>query len=196
VNKYDLKGNLLFSFGDRGLRKGTMKEPVDITVDTLGYVYVLDRERYRVLKFNKNGDFVLEWGDKGRRNRDFTLPVSLVYSDELTGRVYVVDTGKRELMQFQRDGNYRNSITIPSQVFTDGSEMVKLESDASNNLFVLDTGMGKLVKFGSQRISVFSLRSEDIALDKAIGLAIDPDDNIYVSDLKKNRVYRFPLEAD
>jgi len=196
VQMFDPDGNFILSLEVSRIGKGSLKDPVDLTVDTLGYIYILDRERKKVLKFHKGGSFVSEWGSTGRRDKDLVDPVSLAYSDFLTGFILVLDVGKGALVQYHRDGDFRSVIDLPPEMLASASSLLKVESDKDGNLFVLDAGLGKLIRLEKRQISIFSLRSEEVKLLDARGIGIDPDGRIYITDISRNRVYRFPLELN
>ncbi|MDF1526271.1 MAG: NHL repeat-containing protein [bacterium] len=196
VKRYDLKGEFLNSFGESGTRKGTLDKPVDLTVDSLGYVYVLDRARCKVLKFHRKGAFVEEWGKRGRGDKDFDDPISITFSDELTGIIYVLDMGKKALLKFQRDGDFREIIPIPPRILENGTNLLKLEASKDNNLFILDAGLGRLVRMEPRSFNVYLLASDSMQMSQPRGLAVDENNNIYISDIKRNRVYRLPMEVN
>jgi DNA-binding beta-propeller fold protein YncE len=196
IRKYDLEGDFLLSFGGSGLGKGNLDEPVDLTVDSLGYIYVLDRARGKVLKYHKKGTFVDEWGKKGRGDKNFDDPISIAYSDELTGIIYVLDVGRKALLTFQRDGDFRDIIPIPLGILDKGSNLLKLESGRDNNLFILDAGLGKLILVEPRSFNVYLLASDQLQLRQPRGLAVDEHGNVYISDIKRNRVFRFPMEVN
>lgn len=196
VHKFELDGSSLLSFGEEGRRKGQLEGPVDVTIDALDYIYVLDRERQKVLKFHKSGSFVDEWGGKGRQDERLQDPVSIAYSDELTGYVYVLDAGKMALLKYKRDGDLDEIIKLPPDLVDDGMKPVKVEINGENEIFVLDGLHGKLIKLYGYEMNVFQLTSEDLMIDQMAGLAIDDENNIYISDLKMNRFLRFLLELN
>ena len=169
IKRYDLKGDFLNSFGESGTRKGTLDKPVDLTVDSLGYVYVLDRARCKVLKFHRKGTFVEEWGKRGRGDKDFDDPISIAYSDELTGIIYVLDMGKKALLKFQRDGDFREIIPIPPGILENGANLLKLEASKDNNLFILDAGLGRLVRMEPGSFNVYLLASDPMQLSQPRG---------------------------
>jgi DNA-binding beta-propeller fold protein YncE len=196
IRKYDLEGDFLLSFGESGIGKGKLDEPVDLTVDSLGYIYVLDRARGKILKFHRKGTFVDEWGKKGRGDKNLDDPISIAYSDELTGIIYVLDMGRKALLAFQRDGDFRDIIPIPGGVLEEGSNLLKLESGKDNNLFILDAGLGKLTVVKPRSFNVYLLASDQLQLSQPRGLAVDEHGNVYISDIKRNRVFRFPMEVN
>jgi DNA-binding beta-propeller fold protein YncE len=196
VHKYDLDGNFILSFGAEGIRKGMFKEPVDVTIDGLDYTYVLDRDRKVVLKFHKSGAFIEEWGNKGRKEDRLEDPVSIAYSDELKGYIYVLDAAKGALVKYDRDGDLEENINLPETLLEEGMKPIKVKVNSENEVFVLDGLNGKLVKLNRHGIKVFQLISNDLVIDQPAGFAIDKEDRFYVSDLKKNRFFRFSLEMD
>ena len=196
IHKFELDGSYLLSFGEEGTRKGRLKSPVDVTVDTLDYIYVLDRDRDVVLKFHRSGTFVQEWGDKGKLEERLQDPVSIAYSDELTGYVYVLDAGKMALFKYQRDGELKEMINLVPDILEEGMKPLKVEVNEENEVFVLDGLHGKLIKLNTREITVFQLTGDDLAIEEPAGLTIDENNNVYVSDLKKNRFMRFLLELN
>jgi DNA-binding beta-propeller fold protein YncE len=196
VKKFDMEGNFMLAFGEEGTRKGLFREPVDLTVDNFGYIYIVDREHRTVKKFHREGSFIKEWGRRGRPEELLEEPISVAFSDELTGYIYVLDVGKQALIKFDRDGDYDKTIPLPESLIREGFRPVRVAVDPENNVFVLDAGLGKLISLQRYGITVFQLRQENVPLEQPSGLTIDEDGQIYVSDLKKNRVYRFPLELN
>ena len=196
VNKYDEEGNHQLSFGEEGSRKGMFDEPVDLTVDSQDYIYVVDQGLSKVLKFHRSGEFIDEWGGRGRPEERLMEPISVAFSNELTGVINVLDAGKKAVVRFRRDGRFIDEIKYPSSLLEEGGKPAKIEIGEDNELFVLDAYGGKLVKFDGYGIVVFQLRSEDVALEQAAGFAVDEESRILVTDLRKNRIYRFSIEMD
>lgn len=196
AHKFDLKGTHLLSFGKEGTRKGMFEETVDVTIDGLDYIYVLDRTRRMVIKFHKNGTFITEWGDRGRPDERLENPISLAYSDELTGYIYVLDSGKGALLKYDRDGDLDEIIELPEALLKEGLKPRKIEVSGKEQVFILDGLRGKLIRLNADETNVFQLTSDDMVIGEPSGLAIDGNDRVYVTDLKKNRLLRFPLELD
>ena len=196
IHKFELDGTFLLSFGQEGSRKGMLKEPVDVTIDALDYIYILDRDRDMVLKFHKSGSFIDEWGAKGRPVQRLEDPVSIAYSDELTGYIYVLDAGKMALLKYQPDGDFKEVINLVPDVLERGIKPLKVEMNKENEVFILDGLNGKLIKFYADQINILQLSSDRLSIDEPSGMTIDEENNIYVSDLRKNRILRFQLELN
>ena len=196
VQVFSPDGSFLLSFAGKRIGKGSMDEPADLTIDSQNYIYVVDRGRDRILKFHRSGAFVDEWGSTGRREKDLADPVSVAFSEKLTGFIYVLDAGKGALFVYHRDGDYRETIFLGPELLSPVSDLVRVETDREEGLFILDASLGKLIKFEERSVGLFSLRSETVSLEKPAGLSFDPERGIYVSDLSRNRLFRFPFELD
>jgi DNA-binding beta-propeller fold protein YncE len=69
-----------------------------IQVARNGGVFVSDPEGYRILEFNKQGDFIRYWGDYGNTPDTFILPTGM--SVDLDGGLWVADTGNHRILYF------------------------------------------------------------------------------------------------
>jgi DNA-binding beta-propeller fold protein YncE len=63
VHRFAADGSLIRTWGGRGSGPGSFTTPHAVAIDRRGRVLVADRENNRVQVFNRDGDFVAEWGD-------------------------------------------------------------------------------------------------------------------------------------
>jgi len=90
---------------------GEFRQPTDVTWDAEGNIFVSDGYvNSRVAKFDKNGDWVKQWGGPGKANGEFNTPHSIAADAE--GRIYVADRGNRRIQVFDHDGKFLRAITI------------------------------------------------------------------------------------
>src|SRR4029077_14292010 len=68
----------------------------------------------RVAKFNKDGDWVKSWGEKGSKDGEFDTPHSI--ASDAKGNVYVADRGNRRVQVFSPDGAFQRSISVVGAV--------------------------------------------------------------------------------
>ncbi len=94
---------------DSGDWQATLSWPIDgwfgqslqnkpyLDVSSNGQVCVTDPEGYRVLCFDRDGEFLVGWGDIGSGAGQFDIPVGLAFDGE---ELWVVDHGNARLMEF------------------------------------------------------------------------------------------------
>jgi sugar lactone lactonase YvrE len=191
IQGYSLRGELLGTFGKQGLREGLLDDPVDLTVDLQGMVYVLDRGRQRILQFTAEGVFRREFGG-GLRDRPAD-PVSLGFADVTIGQIVLLDAGSRSLGTYERDGTFRDWEAIPPDVLGNG-RLTRIRVDRANGLFLLDGKEGMLIKSQKGSFPIFSLQTGETRLMEPSGFAMDGKGRVYVADRRKNRVVRFLWE--
>ena len=78
----------------------------------------------RIVKFSSEGEYMLEWGTRGKGPGEFGLPHNLVV--DAGGRVYVTDRDNQRIQVFDADGTFRTEWTetgaVSSLFLTAGSE--------------------------------------------------------------------------
>jgi tripartite motif-containing protein 71 len=62
IEKYTNTGKFIRKWGSTGTGKGQFDNPMDIAVDSNGYVFVADTGMDRIQKFSNTGKFIREWG--------------------------------------------------------------------------------------------------------------------------------------
>jgi NHL repeat len=63
VHKYSKDGRWLLSWGEFGTDPGQFNVVHNITCDDDGFVYIADRENYRIQVFDTDGKFVMQWNN-------------------------------------------------------------------------------------------------------------------------------------
>jgi hypothetical protein len=90
---------------------GYFRQPTDVTWDTQGDIFVSDGYiNARVAKYDKNGDWVKSWGQKGTKDGEFDTPHSL--ASDARGNIYVADRGNRRIQVFDPDGTFLRSMSV------------------------------------------------------------------------------------
>jgi len=72
--------------------------PEDLTLDEFGNIYVVDKGEDKVLKFDRNGKFILSFGRFGSGYKEFKDPSGISYYGRT---LYVADTGNNRILRFQ-----------------------------------------------------------------------------------------------
>ena len=92
-------------------RDGQFRQPTDVTWDTQDNIFISDGYiNSRVAKYDKNGDWVKQWGDRGREQGQFNTPHSI--AADAKGNIYVADRGNRRIQVFDPEGTVVREIKI------------------------------------------------------------------------------------
>ena len=94
---------------------GQLRSPWGIAVDSHGDVYVSDTGNHRIQKFDREGNYITQWGGFGNGDGQFNFPYGI--GVDAKSSVFVVDSGNTRVQQF-----------MPSD---EGSERLQEEAEAS-----------------------------------------------------------------
>jgi DNA-binding beta-propeller fold protein YncE len=97
---------------------GQLRSPWGIAVDGAGDVYVTDTGNHRVEKFDREGNFISQWGGFGNGDGQFNFPYGITVDTK--GSVFIVDSGNTRVQQF-----------MPAD---EGSERLQEEAEAAADL--------------------------------------------------------------
>ena len=90
---------------------GLFRQPTDVAWDSAGNIYISDGYvNSRVAKYDKNGDWVKSWGEKGTKPGEFDTPHSI--AADARGNIYVADRGNRRIQVFDPEGKYLREIKV------------------------------------------------------------------------------------
>jgi sugar lactone lactonase YvrE len=90
---------------------GRFRQPTDVTWGPDGTIYISDGYvNSRVAKFNKNGDWIKSWGERGKGPGEFNLVHSI--AADAKGNIYAADRNNRRIQVFDGDGNFQREIKI------------------------------------------------------------------------------------
>jgi DNA-binding beta-propeller fold protein YncE len=90
---------------------GLFRQPTDVAWDSNGNVYITDGYvNSRVAKFDRNGDWVKSWGEKGTGPGQFRLPHAIAI--DRNNNIYVGDRTNRRIQVFDAEGKFLRMFTI------------------------------------------------------------------------------------
>ncbi|HLW83263.1 MAG TPA: peptidyl-alpha-hydroxyglycine alpha-amidating lyase family protein [Candidatus Acidoferrales bacterium] len=90
---------------------GMFRQVTDVAWDAQGNIYISDGYiNSRVAKVDKNGNWLMFWGEPGTGPGKFNTPHSIAV--DARGEVYVADRGNRRIQVFDGDGKFLRQITI------------------------------------------------------------------------------------
>jgi DNA-binding beta-propeller fold protein YncE len=77
---------------------GQFRSPWGVVVDGRGDVYITDTGNHRVQKFDREGNFITQWGGFGNQDGQFNFPYGIAVDGR--GSVFVVDSANSRVQQF------------------------------------------------------------------------------------------------
>jgi len=108
VMKFTRDGKLLFTLGVKGKAatdNKTFNRPTDIAFAKNGDFYISDGYgNSRVVKFSKEGKYLLDWGKRGTGPGEFNTPHSVAVDSK--GTVYVSDRENNRIQIFDPNGKF------------------------------------------------------------------------------------------
>jgi DNA-binding beta-propeller fold protein YncE len=108
VYKTNMQGNVLLQLGTKGMPGSDTQHfnlPTDVGFAPNGDFYISDGYGgARVVKFSKDGKFLLEFGKRGNGPGEFALPHNVVVDAQ--GRVYVSDRENQRVEVFDAVGKF------------------------------------------------------------------------------------------
>ena len=90
---------------------GQFRQPTGVAWDKAGDLFISDGYiNSRVAKYDKDGHWIKQWGDRGTKEGEFNTPHTIVNDAE--GNIYVGDRGNRRIQVFDPDGKFLRVIHI------------------------------------------------------------------------------------
>jgi len=99
---FDLEGNLVGSFGERGYEEGKFNRPTGVAVDGDNRVFVADHRNARIEVFDAEGTFLYAFGTRGAQYTNFEAPKGLAFDSE--GNLWITDFRKGLLFTYSPEG--------------------------------------------------------------------------------------------
>ncbi|KAF5427878.1 DNA-binding beta-propeller fold protein YncE, partial [Candidatus Methanophagaceae archaeon] len=78
--------------------------PYGIAVSPDDFVYVTAKDDHCVLKFDRNGTYITEWGSEGVADGQFKNPAGIAV--DIVGTVFVADAGNNRIQKFNSSGKF------------------------------------------------------------------------------------------
>jgi hypothetical protein len=148
----------------------------------------------RVAKFDKNGKFLLDWGQKGTPPNDkrpgYMNNVHGLAVDPQTRRVYVNDRANHRIQVFDENGKYLSDFTMGS----DPSDIHLIYIGADRTLWAFDRGTSKMLKYDLDGHFLYSFGTwGDFpgGFWGVHGFSVDQEGNFYVAEVDNGRVQKY-----
>jgi len=154
VLKISPEGRILMVLGQKdypGSDQSHFNGPDDVAFGKSGEIYVADGEgNSRIVKFDRDGHFLKEWGRKGSGKGEFRLPHTIVTDSQ--GLVYVGDRENGRIQVFDADGNFRTEWTDvghPYGLFVAPDQNIYVADAEASRVSEVDAKGKILLSFGT-----------------------------------------------
>ena len=167
-------------------------EPNDVAFGPAGEIYVVQghgRGDPKVVKFDKDGNFIKAWGKKGTGPGEFDIAHSVVVDDK--GLVYVADRNNQRIQVFDPDGTFIRESKHPGTP-------CGLLIGPDQNIWLAHGHAGQLIKLdpGGKVLGVTGRQGKGLGqFGEAHFLALAANGDIYVADTLNWRVQKFVPKA-
>ena len=148
----------------------------------------------RVAKFDKNGKFLLDWGQKGTPPNDnrpgYFNNVHGIAVDPQTRHIFVNDRGNHRIQVFDENGKYLYEWS-PGE---DPSDIHLIYIGADRTLWAFDRGTSKMLKYDLQGHLLYTWGTwGDFpgGFWGVHGFSVDQEGNFYVAEVDNGRVQKF-----
>ena len=147
----------------------------------------------RVAKFDKNGKFLLSFGEKGNppteKRPGYFNVVHGIAADPVTRHVYVCDRGNKRIQVFDENGKFLDQWPLDPY-----SSVNFLYISADRHLWAADDRNSKIVEYDLQGHYLYgwgTLSDNPGGLFNTHGMSVDQDGNFYVAEVGNGRAQKF-----
>jgi 6-bladed beta-propeller len=211
VLKLSPTGKILMMLGKEGVAgdgPDTFDRPTGVAIAPNGDIFVSDghspnaHNAARIVKFNKDGQFIKSWGHMGPEPGNFNEPHDIFIGGS-QNRVYVADRKNKRIQVFDQDGNFIAAWTQfgePSSVFVGKDDTLY----AGVSFPDPDAKKGEIrgIMIGSAKDgSLKAFIPDPVDLDTVVrgtsasGIAADDKGTIYAADVGAHNLRKYVLEG-
>ena len=165
--------------------------PVSITVDRKDNVYVLDKNKCKVIVFDKKETLVSQFGECGDKDGQFLSPEDVTV--DASGNVLVADSKRLSgtLQVFTSDGKFKYSFGKIGLHETEFTQPAAVSVDRYGKIFVADSSQHRIKVFlpgGSFLFQFGAGVSTDISFFAPVDIALNDAGRAYVLEKGANQL--------
>ena len=175
---------------------GQLMSPVQMIADSDENLYVTDDGCHRISIWDRDGEFVANWGEHGSEDGQLDSPSGIAFDS--AQNIYVADTRNHRVQKFTKDGVFVLNWGSPGVGDGEFNMPWGVAVDDENDVYVADWRNDRIQRFTAEGDFVFKFGESgegDGQLSRPAGIAVDRDGDIYVCDWGNNRVQLFAPEG-
>ena len=204
VIKFSPTGQLLMTLGapgKAGVGRNSFNAPADVVVTDNGDIFVADghgnNTNNRVVKFSKDGTYIMEWGKTGYGPGEFRTLHAIAMDND--GRILVGDRSNNRIQIFDQEGEFITQWTQfgrPSGIFVDDNDRIYVADSESDD--VQNPGWEMGIRIGDVKtgwVDEFILYQwgdpRSTAGNGAEFVAVDRDGNMYGGEPSPRKLQKY-----
>jgi sugar lactone lactonase YvrE len=202
VIKFSPDGKELMRLGKAGVGgdgPDVFNQPDGVVVAANGDIFVADghtagKGNARIVKFSKDGKFIMQWGEHGSGEGQFEVPHGIAIDSQ--GRIFVADRNNQRVQIFDQDGKFIaawKQFGEPSGLFIDAHDNLYVtdsqsQSNQVKNAGSYNPGFDQGIRIGSAKdgkvVAFIPIpHPPDVATNAPEGVAADSKGNVYIADV-------------
>jgi sugar lactone lactonase YvrE len=207
VFKFSPDGKVLMTLGKAGVAgdgPDTFNQPNAVAIAPNGDIFISDghtpgRGNARVLKFDKNGKFIKQWGGHGSEPGQFEVPHTLAFDSK--GRLFVGDRANNRIQIFDQDGKFLaewKQFSRPSGIYIDKNDVIYVADSESTDRdgYGHNPGWKRGIRIGSAKDGSVTAFIPDPspakgATSAAEGVTADDDGSVYGAEVESKDVKKY-----
>ncbi|HMI97456.1 MAG TPA: peptidyl-alpha-hydroxyglycine alpha-amidating lyase family protein [Micropepsaceae bacterium] len=207
VQKFDKNGKKLMTLGTPGVNGDDathFNAPSDVVVASNGDIFVSDGHgpgtNERIVRFDKSGKFIKQWGHPGSGPGAFSSLHSLAMDSR--GRLFVANRDNNRIDLFDQDGKLLDSweqFSRPSGIYIDKNDVMYVCDSESGSAAEAHQDWTRGIRVGSAKDGSVKYLIPDP--DKTVkgtsaaeGCAADKDGIIYGAEVGPKRLMRYVMK--
>ena len=160
-----------------------------VALDSEENVYTTDEWKSQISIFDKEGNMLSVWGEKGNGADQLDGPAGIALDADET--LWIVDCNNSRVQHFTKDGQYLGSFGEPGEAEGQFKLPYGITMDQAGNIYIADWGNHRVQKFSPDGTFLLTFGHGGTgagSLNHPTGVCVDNEGDVYVVDWMNERV--------